>query len=359
MKLTHLPVELLRYILGLKNNDHLDINTFITIRQGKTGLIKLTEIYRTLESELAMVEEGLESAIDLDVPLLYETSTHLLKAGGKRIRPLFVLLSGHFGQYDRNSLIKIAIALELIHMATLVHDDVIDDALTRRGEMTVKSKWDNKIAMYTGDYIFSKGLMIVTEFSVPSVHRMLSNAIYEMVKGEIEQIKDLYQTSISLREYFRRIKRKTALLISVSCELGAAVSGATPKTTALLRKFGYYVGMAFQITDDILDYVGTEKELGKPAGSDLKQGNITLPAIYALCHSERRAELHRWITLKQIEDNIGEIIAIIRNSGGIEYSRKMARRYLQKAKVCLNQLADIPAKESLLNITAFIEERNF
>lgn len=352
-------MELSRFISVLSNIDQIRNDTFTTIRQGKTSLIKLTEIYRKLSSELAMVEEGLESAIDLDVPLLYETSTHLLKAGGKRIRPLFVLLSGHFGQYDQNSLSKLAISLELIHMATLVHDDVIDDALTRRGEMTVKSKWDNKIAMYTGDYILSKGLMIITEFADPSIHRILSNAIYEMVKGEIEQIKDLYDTSITLREYLRRIKRKTALLISVSCELGAAVSGATPQITTLLRKFGYNAGMAFQIRDDILDYVGTEQELGKPAGSDLLQGNITLPALYALRHDERRAELEQWIAQQNIAANIDEILSIIRNSGGIEYSRKLAQHYLQKAKVSLQQLADIPAKESLYDITSFFEERNF
>lgn len=321
--------------------------------------MKLTEIYRTLESDLAMVEEGLELAIDLEIPLLYEASTHLLRAGGKRIRPLFVLLSGKFGQYDPTPLSKIAISLELIHMATLVHDDVIDDALTRRGEMTVKSKWDNKIAMYTGDYILAKGLMVVTEFTNPTIHKILSNAIFEMCKGEIEQIKELYETTISLREYLRRIKRKTALLISISCELGAFVSSAGIEITSQMRKFGYYVGMAFQITDDILDYIGTEKELGKPAGSDLKQGNITLPAIYALAHSENRDQLRNWINQKEIEPNINEIISIIRSSGGIDYSKNLAQRYLQKAKSIINQLPDLPAKESLYDITAFIENRNF
>lgn len=321
--------------------------------------MKLTEIYRTLESDIAMVEEGLESAIDIDVPLLYDTSTHLLKAGGKRIRPLFVLLSGHFGQYNRESLSKIAISLELIHMATLVHDDVIDNALTRRGEMTVKSKWDNKIAMYTGDYILSKGLIIVSDFTDASVHRVLSNAIFEMVKGEIEQIRELYQTTISLQQYLRRIKRKTALLISISCQLGALVSSASQAVTTQLQKFGYYVGMAFQITDDILDYVGTEKELGKPAGSDLKQGNVTLPAIYALRYSEQRETLRNWIVNKEIDSNMEEILTIIRTCGGIEYSRALARKYLQKARQVIDELSNIPAKESLYDIATFIEERNF
>lgn len=322
-------------------------------------MIKLTEIYRTLQSDLATVEEGLEQAIDLDVPLLYETSTHLLRAGGKRIRPLFVLLSGKFGNYDTNSLSKVAVSLELIHMATLVHDDVIDDALTRRGEMTVKSKWDNKIAMYTGDYILSKGLILVTQFTNPGIHKALSTSIVEMVKGEIEQIKEFYQPDITLKKYLRRIKRKTALLIAISCELGAMVSGASKEAIKQLQRFGYYVGMAFQITDDILDYVGTEKELGKPAGSDIKQGNVTLPAIYALQHDAKRTQLHHWIADRQVEPNIEEIISIIKNSGAIEYSKEVARKYIQKAKEALVNLPDIPARESLFDVATFIEERTF
>ncbi len=322
-------------------------------------MIKLTEIYRILESDLAMVEEGLEQAIDLDVPLLYETSTHLLRAGGKRIRPLFVLLSGKFGKYDPNSLSKVAISLELIHMATLVHDDVIDDAPTRRGEMTVKSKWDNKIAMYTGDYILSKGLIIITEFTNPRIHQALSTSIVEMVKGEIEQIKEFYHPNITLRKYLRRIKRKTALLIAISCELGAIISGASNETVKLIQRFGYYVGMAFQITDDILDYVSSEKELGKPAGSDIKQGNITLPAIYALQHDEKKDQLQKWITERQVESNIDEIISVVKRCGAIEFSKEVAQKYIQKAKKALELLPDIPARESLYDVATFIEKRTF
>lgn len=321
--------------------------------------MKLPDIYKTLESDLAIVEEGLENAIDLELPLLYDASTHLLKAGGKRIRPIFVLLSGNFGQYDPISLSKVAISLELIHMATLVHDDVIDDAQTRRGELTVKSKWDNKIAMYTGDYILSKGLLIITQFTEPSVHLALSKSLVEMVKGEIEQIEQFHVPAVTLRQYLRRIKRKTALLIAISCELGATVSGASPSVVHLLKKFGYYVGMAFQITDDVLDYEGSEKDLGKPAGNDLKQGNITLPAIYAIKNSGEKDQLRKWIENKQVAQNIEESISIIKKSGGIEYSKQLAQRYLQKAKIALAALPNLPAKESLFEITTFIEDRSF
>jgi heptaprenyl diphosphate synthase len=321
--------------------------------------MKLADIYRSLESDLAKIEEGLELAIDLDVPLLYETSTHLLKAGGKRIRPVFVLLSGQFGRYDIEKVKKIAIPLELIHMATLVHDDVIDNAATRRGQMTVKSKWDNKIAIYTGDYVFAKALSIATELTNPRIHRILANAIREMCIGEIEQIQDLYRSDLTFRQYLLRIKRKTALLISISCQLGALVSEADEKVVSLLKRFGYYVGMAFQITDDILDYTGTEQELGKPAGSDIRQGNITLPAIYALRYSERRDKLLKWIDRKEIEPHLSEIITIIRESGGIDYSRRVAETYFGKAKRELNHLPDLSAKKDLLEVTHFLEQRNY
>ncbi|MBE3554472.1 MAG: polyprenyl synthetase family protein, partial [Thermicanus sp.] len=272
----------------------------------------ISDLYRSLAAELNEVEDGLEESIDLEIPLLYETSTHLLKAGGKRIRPLFVLVSGQFGDYRKEELITVAITLELIHMATLVHDDVIDDAATRRGRETVKAKWDNKIAVYTGDYILAKALMRITEIPDERVQKILSRAIMEMSIGEIEQLHDFYRIQVGLRHYLRRIKRKTALLISISAALGGLVSGAPQDVVHLLRRFGYYVGMAFQITDDILDFVGTEAELGKPAGSDIRQGNITLPTIYSLKSSPERERLSHWIEAQELEERMSDILTLIR-----------------------------------------------
>lgn len=181
-------------------------------------------------------------------------------------------MSGKFGRYDLTRLKKVAAALELIHMATLVHDDVIDDALTRRGTLTVKSKWDNRIAMYTGDYILGKALTKVTELEMPRIHQILSRAIVQMCIGEMEQIRHFFNPSQSVRTYLLRIRRKTALLIAVSCQLGAIAAEADEYTVQRLYSFGYNVGMAFQIRDDILDICGSEKELGKPPGSDIRAG---------------------------------------------------------------------------------------
>lgn len=192
------------------------------------------------------------------------------------------MLAGKFGNYDINIIKNVAVALELLHSATLVHDDVIDDAQIRRGKPTIKAKWDNRIAMYTGDYILARSLELMTKIENPLAHKILSHTIVEVCIGEIEQIKDKYRFNQNLRDYFRRIKRKTALLIAASCQLGAIAAGVDEEIHKKLFRFGYFVGMSFQITDDVLDFTGTEKELGKPAGGDLLQGNITLPVLFAM-----------------------------------------------------------------------------
>ncbi|WP_047152625.1 heptaprenyl diphosphate synthase component II [Aneurinibacillus tyrosinisolvens] len=316
--------------------------------------MKLADIFFPFRSDMNYIERELDRAIDTAEPVLQKTSSHLLKAGGKRIRPVFVLLGGKFGTYDITRIKHVAVSLELIHMATLVHDDVIDDAELRRGKITVKSKWDNRIAMYTGDYILGRALVIATELANPQIHKILSNAIVEMCIGEIEQIRDFNNWDQNLRQYLRRIKRKTALLIAISCQLGAIASEAPAAVVRSLYTYGYNVGMAFQITDDILDFTGTEKELGKPAGSDLRQGNITLPALYTY-HSSREAEQFQQMVRDQIDAK--HLINTIRNGEGISHARQLADRYLLRAEEALRGLPDNKNKEALLKIARFIGER--
>jgi heptaprenyl diphosphate synthase len=323
--------------------------------------MKLTDIYWHLRSDIIKIEKEIENNIDANHPILQEASSHLLKAGGKRIRPVFVLLSAQFGEYDLQKIKHVAVPLELIHMGSLVHDDVIDDAELRRGKKTIKSKWDNRVAMYTGDYIFAKAVELATYSEKPELHRVLSDAMVEMCIGEIEQIRDQYNWYQNSRIYFRRIKRKTALLIAISCQLGALVAGASLREQKQLERYGYHVGMAFQITDDILDFVGTEKELGKPAGSDLAQGNVTLPALYAMGKDPALKQ-----TIMALLDNeeasqmdMTDIIHQIRETGAIDYSKEIADRYLKKALSALEPLPDIQAKRALIQIANYIGDRKF
>lgn len=323
--------------------------------------MNLTDIYYHLQDDIQIIESELERTIQSREKTLNKAYVHTLKAGGKRIRPVFVLLGGMFGEYDIHSLKNIAVPLELIHMGSLVHDDVIDDADLRRGKSTIKSKWDNLVAMYTGDYIFARAIEISTYFNNPDVHRILSHAMVEMCIGEVEQIRDQYSFKQNFRTYLRRIKRKTALLIAISCQLGAVCANAPKHVQRQLYRFGYFVGMSFQITDDILDFVATEEELGKPAGSDLLQGNITLPALYTLSTNDQARKMimevldYSYITPNQMQP----ILDMIKNSGGIEYSTRISDKYLQKAYKELETLPDIHAKLYLKKIAEFIGKRKF
>lgn len=320
--------------------------------------MKLKMMYSFLNSDLNVIEKELEETIQAKSPLLRQASLHLLQSGGKRIRPVFVLLAGKFGDYDIKVIKNVAVALELIHMASLVHDDVIDDAELRRGKPTIRSKWDNKIAMYTGDYIFARSLELMTKINHPEAHKILAHTIVEVCLGEIEQVKDKYRFNQNLRDYLRRIKRKTALLIAASCQLGAIASGVEESVHKKLFRFGYYVGMAFQITDDVLDFTATEEELGKPAGEDLIQGNITLPVLYAMEDKQIQRQIEK-VHDKMTRPEINHVNSLIINSGAIEKSLALSGCYLDKALAILDELPANRANNTLKEIALFIGKRKY
>lgn len=323
--------------------------------------MKILDIYARTKKDMNYIEKELEKSVHSDHVLLKETSLHLLKAGGKRLRPIFVLLAGQFGNYQVDTLKNIAVSMELIHMASLVHDDVIDDADTRRGKLTVRSQWDNRIAMYTGDYIFAKALDVITQLPNPEIHKIMSGAIVQMSIGEMEQIRFFHHTGQTVRDYLLRIKRKTALLIAISCQLGAMAAETDRKISHKLYSFGYNVGMAFQIRDDILDLCGTEKQLGKPPGSDVKQGNITLPVIFALREDNLRVPLLGELERIQAADgqtDVSRFLDMVRNSKGMARSEELANRYIAKAIRALDEFPDTQAKKDLVGIARFVGERS-
>lgn len=320
--------------------------------------MKLKMMYSFLNSDINIIEKELGETIQARSLLLKQASMHTLQAGGKRIRPVFVLLAGKYGDYDINVMKNVAVALELIHMASLVHDDVIDDADLRRGQPTVKAKWDSQTAMYTGDFVFALALKLMTNIKNPEAHKILANTMVEVTVGEIQQIKDKYRFNQNLRDYLRRIKRKTALLIAASCQLGAIAANVEESVHKKLYLFGYFVGMSYQIIDDILDFTGTEKELGKPAGGDLLQGNITAPALFAMENKEIKKAIetvHENMTAAEI----GKIITLIKQSGAIAKSVALSDQYLDKALRILDELPDNKAKKALRDIAKFIGRRKF
>lgn len=321
--------------------------------------MKLKDLYSFLKKDLQQIEDQLVESVCSDQKQIHTAGAELLKAGGKRIRPVFVLLSAQFGTYNIHQVKKPAAALELIHMASLVHDDVVDDADMRRGRKTVKAKYDNKIAMYTGDFIFASALKLMSEIEIPRAHQILAQGMKEMCLGEIEQINEQYDTDQNIRKYFKRIKRKTALLIALSCQLGAITSKADVSLQKKLYDFGFSVGMAFQITDDILDFTASEKQLGKPAGSDLKQGNLTLPVLYTIYqYPEMKKKLDAYYDKKE-PAQLAELLKDIKELGGIDYATKISDKYLKRAKLAAESLPETDARDSLLKVADYIAGRKF
>ncbi|AXF54885.1 polyprenyl synthetase family protein [Salicibibacter kimchii] len=321
--------------------------------------MKLTDLYMYLRGDIHRIETEMGGAVSEVSPVLEEATLQLLEAGGKRIRPVFMLLGAKFGNYDIQKLKHIGVALEFIHMASLVHDDVIDDSNLRRGKDTVKAKWDNRVAMHAGDYLFGKAISRVALFEEQGIHETMSRSMHEMVLGEIEQIRFKYAWDQNVRTYFRRIKRKTAVLIAGSCNLGAQAAGVPRSEQRSLAFFGHQVGMAYQITDDILDFTSSEEKLGKPAGGDLLQGNITLPVLFAMEQSPSfKKELRQaFADGAPSKGKMDELLEKIKASGGIDYAREINARYLQKAYQSLEALPDIPARRSLYDIAAYIGTR--
>ncbi|MFD2640346.1 polyprenyl synthetase family protein [Piscibacillus salipiscarius] len=322
--------------------------------------MKIATAIKYVNKDIQRVEKKIKSVTKAESSMIQSASNHLLSAGGKRIRPIFVLLSSRFGTKHQDQIIDVAVALELIHMASLVHDDVIDHATVRRGKPTVNKQWDNGTAVYTGDYIFAKTLELLKPFKNNRLHAVLSKTIHELCIGEIEQIRDKFQLSQNHFTYFKRIKRKTALLIESSTQMGAIGAGVDLKTETLLKEYGYYIGMSYQIMDDILDFTSTEKELGKPVGSDLLNGHITLPTLYAM---QEDHDIYNGVQAYFNETNkqsdIENVIARIKESNAIEQSYEISQRYLTKAKEALEQLPDIEAKQYLSEVAQYLGKRRF
>lgn len=317
-------------------------------------------LFNQITNDLQRVEKELMKFVETDYPVLHESSVHLLAAGGKRLRPAFTLLAGKFYGYSLDKLLPVAMALELIHMATLVHDDVVDASTTRRGRPTVKAKWGNIVSVQTGDFLFAKSLELIAKIDHAEVSRILAEVSIEMCQGEIQQIKASFDVTQNLKQYYYRIKRKTALLIAASCRLGALVTEAPARSVWALGAYGHALGMAFQIVDDVLDITAKPKDFGKPIGGDIRQGIMTLPMIEALRLSPERNRLEQLLAQNdKSEAEVQEVIGTIKASGAIDESMRWVDLYVNKAKRHLAELPDVPTRKVLNELAEFIRERKF
>ncbi|HSW58118.1 MAG TPA: polyprenyl synthetase family protein [Dehalococcoidales bacterium] len=319
--------------------------------------MELSQIYAPVNDDLKKVEQALLEVSRVDFPWLSELLKHSLGAGGKRIRPALTLMCGQFYNYRFENLLHMAVAIELMHTATLVHDDAIDKSDTRRGRATIYKLWGVDPAVLLGDYLFAKAGVESTLTNSLRAVRLFSGTLMIISSGELNQAKNSYNLHQTRQDYLNRIYGKTSSLFCLSTESGGILSQAPDRSVRLLRDYGYNLGMAFQIVDDILDFVGTEAELGKPAGSDLKQGTLTLPAMLLLERFPNDNPVFRLFNDHSRTENIPVAIEQIRNSSIVEECYKLAKEYCAAACQKIQNLPDKSVKTSLCELAEFVVKR--
>ncbi|WP_440120832.1 polyprenyl synthetase family protein [Tenacibaculum sp. Ill] len=318
------------------------------------------QIKLPIAKEMELFETKFKDSMLSKVPLLNRITYYIVRRKGKQMRPMFVFLVAKMvsnGGFDERTY-RGASVVELIHTATLVHDDVVDDSNRRRGFFSINALWKNKIAVLVGDYLLSKGLLLSIDNEDFDLLKLISIAVREMSEGELLQIEKARKLDITEEVYFEIIRQKTATLIAACCGIGAASVGANNETVQQMRKFGEYIGIAFQIKDDLFDY--TEDKIGKPTGIDIKEQKMTLPLIYTLntCSPKEKSWLIN--SVKKHNKNkkrVKEVIAFVKENGGLEYTTAKMHDYKNKALAILNNYPDSEYKSSLLQMIDYVVER--
>ena len=319
----------------------------------------LSEISRPIVEELNQFDDLFKSSLKSKVGLVDLVTKYILKQKGKKIRPLLVLLSAKASGGITQKSYRGAILVELLHTATLVHDDVVDNSEKRRGFPSINAVWKNKIAVLMGDYLLARGLMIAVDGQDFDSLRVITNTVRRMSEGELLQTSKTRKLNIDEATYFRIISDKTASLLSTCCEIGALSATDDPQKIDAMREFGESLGMAFQIRDDILDFIGSSKLFGKPVGGDIKEKKITLPLIYALQQVEKE-ESKRIISLIKNgndKEKIEKVIGFVKKNNGLDYAEEVAQRYSQKAVDCLKIFPDSPSQNALQSLIEFVIHR--
>jgi octaprenyl-diphosphate synthase len=318
----------------------------------------LKQVQDPIAREMAEFEKKFRSFMQSKVKLLDHITQYIVRRKGKQMRPMFVFLTAGVSGAISESTYRGAALIELLHTATLVHDDVVDDANYRRGFFSINALWKNKIAVLVGDYLLSRGLLLSIDNGDFELLKIVSNAVKEMSEGELLQISKARKLDITEEVYYTIIRQKTASLIASCCEVGAATAGSNTEIIEKMRLFGEKVGMAFQIKDDLFDY--GEDVVGKPVGIDIKEKKMTLPLIYALQNAnwvERKKIIYKIRNNSENKDTINEIINFVKNSGGLEYSQKVMNNYYQEAISLLAYFPESAFKKSLATLVTYTIER--
>lgn len=320
--------------------------------------LSIDYIKAPVATEIDLFEEKFKQSMQSKTPLLDKITQYIVKRKGKQMRPLFVFLSAKMLGDVTESTYRAASLIELLHTATLVHDDVVDDANYRRGFFSINALWKNKIAVLVGDYLLSRGLLLSVEHKEYQLLQIVSNAVREMSEGELLQIEKARRLDIDETIYYDVIKKKTASLIASCCACGAASVKASEETLEKMRLFGELVGMAFQIKDDLFDY-GTD-DIGKPVGNDIKEKKMTLPLIYALSQAswlEKQTIIGIIKKNKNQSESVHKVLDFVEKYKGIEYATKKMNELKDQALVLLNDITHSPSKQALIDLVNFTVER--
>lgn len=308
--------------------------------------------------DLKLVEAKMQATGELFPPLSGAINV-LLSAGGKRMRPVLALLASKlYPQVERDRAVSLAAAIEMLHSATLVHDDVIDGSLLRRGNPTLNAMWSSGATILAGDFIFARASVFAAETDNVRVMRIFSETLMTICEGELRQLFDLRNWQQPKEAYYQRIHGKTAALFATATESAAILAGAPEAEVTALREYGHHVGMAFQIMDDILDFVGDTRTVGKPVGNDLRQGTVTLPVFYYLqAHPEAAQVLQATGNGHGTPDPLTELVADIGRSPAIEATRREAEQFIASAKACLAQWPDSPYRQAMILVADYVTAR--
>ncbi len=323
------------------------------------SMLSINEIKKPIAADIDVFEEKFKSSMHSSVPLLDRITHYIVKRKGKQIRPMFVFFSSSACGGISEATHRAASLVELLHTASLVHDDVVDNSYQRRGFFSINALWKNKIAVLVGDYLLSKGLLLSLEHDDFQVLKIVSEAVRQMSEGELLQMEKVRRMDIDEKIYYEVIRQKTASLIAACCAAGAAAANADAETVEKMRLFGEKTGIAFQIKDDMFDF-GTD-DVGKPLGIDIKEKKMTLPLIYAL-NTTNGTEKKRIINLVKNHNNdvdkIAQIIKFVKDSGGLQYADSQMKKYQEEAFEILNTMPDGDARRGLEQLVRFTTERN-
>jgi octaprenyl-diphosphate synthase len=317
-------------------------------------------VKQVIGPELSVFEKKFTESVKSTNPLLDRIMRFIIRRKGKQMRPMFVFLSACIAGEINEVTYRAASLIELLHTATLVHDDVVDNAMVRRNFFSINALWKNKIAVLVGDYLLSKGLLLSLQNEDYQILQITSRAVKEMSEGELLQMEKARKLDIKESVYFEIIRAKTASLLSAACAAGAFSATVDKEKAELFRQFGEKVGIAFQIKDDLFDY--GQDNVGKPTGIDIKEKKMTLPLIYTLQNAS--PEIRRkiiYIVKNQNTDKqkVAEVINYVNQSGGIEYTRKQMERYQQEAIELLHQYPDTPARRAMEELVEYVIDRRY